>query len=54
LRRGELGEESGERFRGEGFTLAVEVVDAHVAEVLDVRAELVGCGGHELIVKVGN
>ncbi len=52
--RGEFGEKSGESFGGEGFALAVEIVDAHVAEVLDVCAELVGCGGHELIVKAGN
>jgi hypothetical protein len=54
LWRCELGEEGGESFWGEGFALAVEVVDAHVAEILDVCAKLVGCGGHVVIVKVGN
>jgi hypothetical protein len=53
-RRGELGEEGGESFGGERIALAVEIVDAHVAEILDVCAELVCCGGHEVIVKVGN
>jgi len=52
LRRCKLGKERSEGFRGEGFTPAVEVVDAHVAEIFDVRAELVCCGGHEVIVKV--
>jgi len=52
LRRCKLGKEGSEGFRGEGFTPAVEVVDAHVAEILDVCAELVCCGGHKVIVKV--
>jgi hypothetical protein len=40
----ELGEENGKGLGGKRLTLAVEVVNAHVAEVLDVRAELVYCG----------
>jgi hypothetical protein len=54
LRRGKLGEESGELFGGQGIALAVEVVNAHVAEVLDVGAELVRCGGHVVIVTAGD
>ena len=55
-RRGgsELGQEGREILCGERTGLAVEVVDAEVAEVIDVRAELVGCGGHESIVRVVN
>jgi len=53
LRRGELGEEGREGFWSERLTVAIEVVDAHVAEVLDVGTELLCRGVHESIVKAG-
>jgi len=51
---GEFGEQGGEGPGSEGFAGPVEVVDAEVAEVFDVGAELVGRGGHEVILLGGD